>query len=101
MRAIHDIEVLGEALATAVSEAQWERAVEILVERRQLLEAAFCEPPQDETQLAQLRELAEQVIGSDRELVAAAQAARQATVADVRQINANRLAAHAYQENAR
>ena len=80
----------------AIAAGEWERVVELIVERREQLEAAFATPPETPRQLQKLRELAERVLASDRELVALALEARERTVAELKKLGAGRRATHAY-----
>ena len=96
MRALLSIDALGEEIALAVSVGDWERTVELLIQRRAELETAFAAPPETPAELHRLRELAEQVLNADRELVALALDARQQTVAELKKLRTGRRATHAY-----
>lgn len=101
MRAIDHIQELGETLATAVSSADWDAAIETLVARRAALEQAFAELPDGDDVLRQrLVELAESIMHADRELVAVAQQARSDTISQLRALQRGRSAAEIYQSNA-
>ncbi len=99
MRALHSIDALGEQVAEAVGAGDWTRVVELLIERREHLEAAFETPPGTPAQLQRLRDLAERVLETDRELAVLALQARQRTAAELKKLGAGRRATHAYRHD--
>lgn len=90
---------LSVRIAAAVSEAAWEQVVLLLIERRQALERAFNNLPDAPAARQALREIAENVLNADGELLAVAEQARRATADDLKRLNSGRQAAHAYQAN--